>query len=329
MKTWLMSCDSIFSLAEKLRAYLMDPEVRSRHEIDREISVRTARRYLATLGYWFTFAKKGQYVDGHERTDVVQYRNEVYLPRLFELQQWVHPFDSETGELIDTVLARGCRVIIWYHDESIFYAHDRRRKTWYHKDVNVVPYRKGKGVSYMVADYFSADFGWLHPPTGAHAREAICTGKNRDGYFTTAKVLAQAEKAMAIVKAAWPEYNHVFVYDNATTHRKQADGALSAQAMPKSTSGSRSSKNPDANFLVEINQCVDGHLVYDMKGCLVKDKIKMTAAYHGPNRMPQDLYWPDNHSNNKFHGKFKGMQQILIERGLTQFADLPAECHNF
>ncbi|KAJ7348577.1 hypothetical protein DFH08DRAFT_625428, partial [Mycena albidolilacea] len=55
-------------------------------------------------------------------------------------------------------------VIIWYHDESIFYAHDRRHKTWYHKDSPAKPYPKGEGYSFMVADYFSSDFGWLRDP---------------------------------------------------------------------------------------------------------------------------------------------------------------------
>jgi hypothetical protein len=56
--------------------------------------------------------------------------------------------------------------VIWYHDENIFYAHDRRRKTWYHKDTDAIPYKKGDNVSYMVADYFSANFGWLHTADG-------------------------------------------------------------------------------------------------------------------------------------------------------------------
>ena len=61
---------------------------------------------------------------------------------------------------------RGHRTITWFHDESIFYAHDRRRKIWYHKDAPAKPYAKGEGVSMMVADFISADFGWLQSPDG-------------------------------------------------------------------------------------------------------------------------------------------------------------------
>jgi len=45
----------------------------------------------------------------------------------------------------------GRRVIAWFHDESVFYAHDRRKKGWYHKDAGAKPYAKGEGASLMIA----------------------------------------------------------------------------------------------------------------------------------------------------------------------------------
>jgi len=39
-----------------------------------KISESTARRWLAKLGYELKEVKKGVYVDGHEREDVVAYR---------------------------------------------------------------------------------------------------------------------------------------------------------------------------------------------------------------------------------------------------------------
>ena len=38
------------------------------------ISKYTARRWLVKLGYEHKEAKKGLYIDGHEREDVVKYR---------------------------------------------------------------------------------------------------------------------------------------------------------------------------------------------------------------------------------------------------------------
>ncbi|KAJ6572489.1 hypothetical protein DFH09DRAFT_891114, partial [Mycena vulgaris] len=97
--------------------------------------------------------KKGQYCDGHERDDIIYYREEVYLPNLKGFQDRSCVFEAD-GTVITPSLPPGARrTIIWYHDESIFYAHDRRRKSWYHKDADAIPYKKGDGASYMVADY--------------------------------------------------------------------------------------------------------------------------------------------------------------------------------
>ncbi|KAJ7576211.1 hypothetical protein C8J56DRAFT_761853, partial [Mycena floridula] len=144
--------------AEKLVQFLTRKNIMEEHDITKKISVRTAQRYLKFLGYRFTYAKKGQYTDGHDRADVVHYRDFVFLPAWAELQPRVQQWENDGSTIPKTI--NGCRVIIWYHDESIFYAHDRRRKAWYHKDAPPKPYSKGDGPSFMIADYVSADFGW-------------------------------------------------------------------------------------------------------------------------------------------------------------------------
>jgi len=144
-------------------------------------------------------------------------------------------------------------VIIWYHYESIFHAHDQQWKAWYHKDCDAVPYRKGEGASFMVTDYFSADFGWLRDSLHQqNAQATIRPGKNRDGYFTCQEVCEQASLACEIVRKFWPNFDHIFIYDNATTHHKCADSSLSARHMTKFPSGLHG--NPESNFLVETNQ---------------------------------------------------------------------------
>lgn len=47
----------------------------------KEISERTARRWLLKIGWLWGKDKKG-YCDGHEREDVVQYREKVFCPRM-------------------------------------------------------------------------------------------------------------------------------------------------------------------------------------------------------------------------------------------------------
>ena len=40
----------------------------------------TARNWLSRLGYHFTVEPSGQYVDGYEHDDVVDYQQKFFLP---------------------------------------------------------------------------------------------------------------------------------------------------------------------------------------------------------------------------------------------------------
>jgi len=66
--------------AKKIVKFLKHPDVMEKHGITRKISERTACRYLKTLGYCFMAPKKGQYVDGHECTDIVWYHDKIFVP---------------------------------------------------------------------------------------------------------------------------------------------------------------------------------------------------------------------------------------------------------
>src|SRR5258705_11786976 len=83
----------------------------------------------------------------------------------------------------------------------------------------------------MVADFISADYGWLRGD-GCDAHVTLKPGKNQDGYFSNGDGLAQAARAMNILQQKYPNEKHVLVFDNARTHAKQAEDALSAANMP-------------------------------------------------------------------------------------------------
>src|ERR1700730_4086128 len=199
---------------------------------------------MRKLDYRWTYSElKGQYVDGHEREDVVKYRKEVFLPRWANVK--ARNWDWANGQ--PDPLPHERRIVLWFHDESTFYANDRRFARWIHKGEKPKPYAKGEGASEMVADLVSADYGWLRSPDGKEeARVLFKAGKNREGYFTADDILQQAEKGHDILKKHYPNEDHVLVYDNATTHLKRTDGALSARRMPKSTS------KPESNWQVEV-----------------------------------------------------------------------------
>src|SRR5258708_9736590 len=122
--------------------------------------------------------------------------------------------------------------VVWFHDESIFYAHDDQKCYWVHDSETAKTYAKGEGPSVMVADFVSADYGWLKG--GNHVAWVLLRpGSNRNGYFTNDDVIGQVSNVMRILTENYPDDDHVLVFDNARTHSKLADNALSALKMLK------------------------------------------------------------------------------------------------
>ncbi|KDQ06947.1 hypothetical protein BOTBODRAFT_231037 [Botryobasidium botryosum FD-172 SS1] len=97
------------------------------------ISLATAQRWMRTAEYRWKKASGGQYIDGHERDDVVTYRQTIFLPTWAE-------FLLRTRQFIDGKVCFGPPrapgyVVIWNHDESTFYANNRRKIRWVHVSV--------------------------------------------------------------------------------------------------------------------------------------------------------------------------------------------------
>ena len=151
--------------ASKLVEFLGRPDVRSKYEIEKTISERTAQRYLNSLGYRWSTPKKGQYADGHECEDVVHYQEMIFLPEWTKIVQCMESWSKENLPEFGPRMP-GPEVVVWFHDETIFYAHDHHKKGWYHKDESAKPYVKGEGATLMVADFVSAKFGWLRSHNG-------------------------------------------------------------------------------------------------------------------------------------------------------------------
>ena len=118
------------------------------------IGARTGRRWLRKIGLKYREAKKGVFIDGHECSDVVEYRSTVFLPRYQELlnssRKW-----TEDGNIVPSVLLPGEKEkILITHDESTFYANDRRR--FMGLEENKQPLRpKNQGQGIMVSDFLT------------------------------------------------------------------------------------------------------------------------------------------------------------------------------
>jgi hypothetical protein len=145
-----------------------------------------------------------------------------------------------------------------------------------------MPYAKGDGPSMMIANMISPDYGFLRSPDGAEQAHVVFkAGKNREGYFTSNDVIKQAPAAMDILNWHYSDEDHIFIFDNTTTHLKQADDALSAHHMPNSHQNAE--KNgmgqigvEEKNWGVETNMLgPDGKPVHGPNGVVLKQKVQM------------------------------------------------------
>jgi len=68
------------------------------------ISRATSYRWLRRLGFYTSESKKGVYIDGHEREDVVRYRQDVFLPKMKELDLYCTHYDEKEDGTWEAIL---------------------------------------------------------------------------------------------------------------------------------------------------------------------------------------------------------------------------------
>ena len=122
------------------------------------ISVDTARRWLHHLEFHVLDRKKGIYIDGHEREDVVIYC-EQYLRKMTSIG-FINKHNAPTTEAAERLPEDlTCpseeqlqKTIVLFHDESIFSANEDQGSQWGEKDNDAIK-PKGKGSGIMVSDF--------------------------------------------------------------------------------------------------------------------------------------------------------------------------------
>lgn len=193
------------------------------------ISERTVRRWMNTIGYKYGMWKKGIFIDGHERADVIEYRKE-FLYRMLARFKYMKWWDGDNMEITLQKECASASEIVWVsHDESIFYSNDDGGKGWGSEDHPDI-HKKGNGRSLMVSDFICPCHGRLRLDGGP-----ICVtiepGKNHDGYWQATDILKQLEeKAIPAFDQMHPGARGLFVFDNSTNHGAFAADALVAVA---------------------------------------------------------------------------------------------------
>ena len=99
------------------------------------------------------------YIDGHEREDVVAYRNAFVHRWVVEYETRVLIWDANGNPLAP--LSDSRPLILITHDESVFYQNDEKTTCWSHQDSRPAPRPKGEGQSIMVSDFLTTEWGRL------------------------------------------------------------------------------------------------------------------------------------------------------------------------
>jgi hypothetical protein len=264
------------------------------------IRARTARRWLSRLGLKFKDFTKDVYQDGHERADVVSYRNNVFLPA-WRLHSPRFVIFDEDGSWTAPDLQGSKPIVFITHDESTFNANDGQRRGWVAPGSQKIR-PKGKGRGIMVSAFLTpggilaipgnvpdsdllADPSWPRLADGSPVREAVeYLEYGADNYWTSDKMLSQVENvAVRIFARAFPGCIGLWAFDNATNHCAYAEDALVVRHMNLKPGGKQKS---------------------------------LRRGYFGEPRTWQPMTFPGDHHDAQLQGKPKGIEQVLRERGL-------------
>jgi len=211
-------------------------------KIKNALSTRSARAWLLKLGWNWKEVRKGIYKDGHEREDVKDYRNNVFLPQMAVYKARMMEWD-ENLQVIPKEYGEGVKPLVFVtHDESTFNSNDGRKKIWVHEDK--APLRKkGRGQGLHVSDYLTA-IGRLGD--GEACETLKCGG---DIWWTGELMLQQlTEKVIPAFERSFPGCQGLFAFDNAKNHQKYASDALRSGNINLSLGGKNTLPMRDGYF---------------------------------------------------------------------------------
>ena len=231
------------------------PLVGNHHpEAPKKVSTATATRWLHKLGFSPTSTKKGVYIDGHERQDVVDYR-QLFLKKM-EILETTHaqpPQASDEGRVITESDSSKKQLVMIYHDESIFHSNEDQGWAWAEKwGQQIKPKGQGRGI--MVSDFIEEYDGYLrldnaeyetakctNPNVKKEARFLLKYGADSEGYQDSNKFMQQVKQAVEIAEFKYPSerYNLLFLFDQSSGHTAYDDDALIVSRMNVKPGGSQ------------------------------------------------------------------------------------------
>ena len=292
------------------------------------ISVQTTRFWLHYMGCYFKQGRKDIYYDGHEREDVVQYRQQ-FVPRL--LDYFGDP-----------------NVLVVFQDESIYRANEHNNFYWQSgragEPVNVALRKKGNGYGTMVSGFLTihgivgltesddemARLNALRagnglPPitmatrvtneevdgafgdvTALHLTYYLFNyGKEREGYWDSDMMVLHTKDVIAMLEFKYPGGKLVFLFDWSSGHDKKPADSVILGKIRLNFGGAQ----PEMRSTTVMENFVGNPPTYPA--------IKVGDVQHlcFQHDSPPPFYRPDL-LPQEYVGKAKGAKQIAYERGL-------------
>ena len=218
----------------------------------RNISIETGRKWLHNLGFEVLTAKKGIFIDGHERPDVISYRTE-FLRKMVKIG-FLHFTEAPTDDAQKAIpedidpppLEKRLKTVVFFHDESTFQCNEDQSLQWGLKGSRMIR-PKSKGAGIMVSDFIDEHNGFLalndeeyeraksvNGDIRKYAREFLEYGESKEGYWTRDKFIKQMKRAIEMAEIKYPKsegWRHVWVFDHSSCHAAMADDALDVNQM--------------------------------------------------------------------------------------------------
>ena len=132
------------------------------------------------------------------------------------------------------------KLVLIYHDESIFNVNEAQGWMWATDDMPVLqPKTKGAGI--MVSNFVDQHSGYLRlsdeeytlasardPNFPITARALLEHGASREGYWTSERFMNNVEAAVKIAEYKYPQDKHtlVWLFDQSSCHKAFSDDAL-------------------------------------------------------------------------------------------------------
>ncbi|KAF8576700.1 hypothetical protein K439DRAFT_1655209 [Ramaria rubella] len=257
------------------------------------LNLKIFNSWLKCLGYTKHHHRKGIYIDGHEREDVIKYQT------IFTVK-----YQDETMDPLPMKLLPGTKHHHFiFQDESVFHANDME------ESVYLAP---GEQQLLHVSDFILESTGWLVLSAQkisdlkhlgkwtshleafqGDAHKIIYPGKNYDAWWDMKQLLQQVEVAIDIFSILHPDNVGVFVFDCSSAHEVFAPDALSVQRMNVKPGGNQPS----------------------MRNTIIPYDCPLVSKRGTPQSM---VFTHEETSDPKLIGVLKGMVKICEERGLTQ-----------